>query len=219
MFNIAEKFITISGEAPIIGYPVYLIRFSGCNLNCTYCDTPYKDEINFKLSINELAEDIISQSLQYPDIKVLFTGGEPFLDNRQTGLIEIIKSNENIDFYIETNGSIKLEDFIIPNVFYVADWKTPSSGDPDNFFMDNLKKFRINNDCLKFVVSGTDFDWLKEKIKIIQKINPFLPIYISPQWNKLDLEELAEFILKNRLPVRISIQLHKIIWKNKDRGV
>jgi 7-carboxy-7-deazaguanine synthase len=219
MLNIVEKFITISGEAPIIGEPVYLIRFSKCNLNCSYCDTPFKDEVNDYFSREELIEDILLVTEDYPEIKVLFTGGEPLLDERKETLMSIIEEMKDIDFYIETNGSIPLENFSLANCYYVVDWKSPSSAENESFCIDNLKNFRLNNDCIKFVVAKNDFDWVRESIKFINKINPFLKIYISCQSDKLSLEELANFVLKNRLPVKISIQLHKYIWPNIERGV
>jgi 7-carboxy-7-deazaguanine synthase len=219
MLDIVEKFITIGGEAPLLGAPIFLIRFSNCNLNCGYCDTPYRNEINERFSLNELIEIINDTVKQFPELKILFTGGEPLLDDRQNELIEIIRQLDNVDFYIETNGSIMLENFSLNNCYYIADWKSPSSGSNDSFEMENLKKFRIDKDCIKFIIDQNDFDWVKDKIKFIQKINPFLPLFLSPEWDKLKLDELSNFIIKNKLPVKLSFQLHKFIWNDKKRGV
>lgn len=219
MFELVEKFITIGGEAPLIGIPIYLVRFSGCNLDCIYCDTPYKNEVNDNYTSKELMDDISNKIKEYTDLKVLFTGGEPFLENRQEELLKIIFELENIDFYIETNGSINLHDFNLKNCYYVLDWKSPSSNFNDTFIVENLNKLRIEKDCVKFIINATDFEWLKDAIKLVQKINPFIPLYVSPQYGKLSLEETADFILKNRLPLKLSFQLHKIIWPNKDRGI
>ena len=219
MINLVEKYITIAGELPMTGMPIYLLRFSGCNLNCTYCDTPYKDEINDSFTKEELIDDIVNETNQYPDLKVLFTGGEPLLGDRQQKLISIIKELENIDFYIETNGSIELDNLSLANCYYIIDWKSPSSGHVDSFCFDNLKYLRIDKDCIKLIINKNDFEWVKEVIKIVQKTNPFIPLYLSAQWNKLKLDEAVGFILKNRLPVRLSIQMHKIIWHEKSRRV
>ena len=219
MLNIVEKFITISGEAPIIGQPVYLIRFSNCNLNCNYCDTPYKNEVNYAFSKKEMINDILLAVQGYPDIKVLFTGGEPLLSERNDILMSIIEELKDIDFYIETNGSILLDNYELANCFYVVDWKSPSSGENISFCKDNLMQLRSNNDCIKFVVSRNDLEWVKDSIKTINKINPSLNLFISAQSGKINLEELADFILKNRLPLNISIQLHKYIWPKIERGV
>ncbi len=219
MIDLVEKYITIGGEAPLIGSPVYLIRLSGCNLNCIYCDTPYKNEINDHFTLKELQDDITSTIKEYPDLKILFTGGEPLINERQDELISIIKELDKIDFYVETNGSICIANFSLSNCYYVVDWKSPSSGQNESFCIENLKKLRIDKDCIKFVIGKEDLEWLKEAINVIHRINPFVPLYIAPQWNKMTLEEVAEFILKNRLPLKLSFQLHKYIWPLRERGV
>lgn len=219
MLEIVEKITTIGGEAPLIGIPIYLIRFTGCNLDCTYCDTSYKNEVNDQFTTKELIDDIFNKVKEFPELKILLTGGEPFLDERQEELLKIISELENIDFYIETNGSIEIINFNLTNCYYVIDWKAPSSGHDESFLIENLKGLRIEKDCIKFVINSDDFDWVKKAIKIVQEINPFITLYISPQAEKLTLEDTADFIIKNKLPVRLSCQLHKIIWKNKNRGI
>ena len=164
MFQLVEKIITLGGEAPLIGMPIYLIRFTGCNLECSYCDTNYKNEINDQFTFKELVDDIFNKA------KVLFTGGEPLLNDRQDELINVISELENIDFYIETNGSIKINNFNLTNCYYVIDWKSPSSGNEDSFFIENLHKLRLEKDCIKFVINNYDFNWLKETIKIIRDV-------------------------------------------------
>lgn len=219
MFNIVERFITISGEAPIMGEPVYLIRFTGCNLKCSYCDTTYNNEINEQLSYNELRDDIIKNANQFQDLKILFTGGEPLLGERQERLFSLMSDLKHINFYIETNGTIPIMNFNLPNCHFVADWKSPSACVSDEFCFANLKEYRIGLDCIKFVVAREDLDWLRNCLRIIEKINPFLSMYVSPQFGKIELSELADFILRNRLPLKMSLQLHKIIWSDKERGV
>ena len=219
MFEIVEKYITISGEAPILGEPVYLIRFSGCNLDCGYCDTAYKNEVNEKISVEDLKNDIVEKINNYPELKVLLTGGEPLLGDRQEKLIQLIRELKYINFYIETNGSLPINEFGLLNCHYVVDWKSPSSDDENSFCIENVRRMRIDEDCIKFVINRDDFEWLKDAIEVIAKINPFLPLYVSPQWNGVDLSEIAQFILKNKLPLRMSFQFHKIIWEANRRGV
>lgn len=218
MLNIVEKFLTISGESPIIGKPVYLIRFSNCNLSCSYCDTPNKDEINYTMSTKELFLEIKNKIEEYPDLSILITGGEPLLYNRVKEVAPIIKKLKKTKFYIETNGSIKIEGFNLKNCHYVIDWKAPSSGN-EIFILDNLKKMRAKNDCIKFVVSITDLDWLKEKTLFIKKNYPKIKLFASAQQGKIELLDLANFILKNKLPLNLSIQLHKLIWQNQKEGI
>ena len=218
MLNIVERFITISGEAPIIGHPVYIYRFSECNLDCSYCDTQYKNEVNLTVSKDEIVDDIRAVKEEYPQIKVLFTGGEPLLGERREQISYIVNLLSGIEFYIETNGTIEIIDNDRENCHFVCDYKSPSANEKDMFFQNNLKTLIGEKDCIKFVVNGDDLDWLSEKIKYVNKVNSSLPIFVSPVHSKLEFEKLAEFILERKLPVNISIQLHKIIWPNIERG-
>lgn len=219
MIDIVERLITISGEAPIIGEPVYLIRLSGCNIFCPYCDTQSKEEINERITVEDLILEIKNFTKDYPELKILFTGGEPLLEEREEELYLIMKNLNYINFFIETNGTIEIKHFDLNNTHYIVDWKSPSSKFDGFFILENLKKMRFKNDVIKFVVNKEDLEWVKEKIKVINQINPFLKLYISPQFNKISLKDIAEFIIKNKLPLNMSIQLHKLIWPDNDGGV
>jgi len=225
MFDLSETYRSLSGEAPIIGEPVYLIRFSGCNLNCSYCDSKYASgtqnsgSISRTISEEDLTREIANVKSEYPSIKVLFTGGEPLFADRQEALIRSMKTCGNVSFYMETNGSIPISEFNLLNCTYVVDLKTPSSGEADSFHSDNFKRLRAGHDCIKIVLDDNDLPWVLEKIAFINSINPGLAIYLSPQWGKIALEKLASFILDNSLDAKMSIQLHKIIWGENTRGV
>ncbi len=218
LFNIVEKFYTISGEAPIAGAPIYLIRFTGCNLDCSYCDTEYKNEINYTLSFDDLVSDIQKAIDNYPSVSILLTGGEPLLDDRQGAITKLASVLSQTTFYIETNGAIKINDFTAHNVRYVVDWKTPSSGHGNSFFLNNLDSLRPGIDVIKIVTTLDDLPVVLKNIEIIKKVNPDLDVYLSPQWGKISFAELSSFIIDNKLPVSLSLQLHKIIW-GEQRGV
>lgn len=217
-FDIIEKYLTINGEAPSAGDPVFLIRFSCCNMSCFYCDTKYKDEINERLTIEALEMEIVSMVNQYPGVSILLTGGEPLLGIRKEMIVELIKNNPTIKFFIETNGSIDITGLQFPNCFLVLDWKTPSSGFKNSFIENNISLLRKEKDCIKFVVSDSDLAVVRENISRIKKINSTINIYLSPQWGKISLEVLSDFILTNKLNVSLSLQYHKIIWGDR-RGV
>jgi len=219
MLNIVEHFLSISGEAPILGYPTYFYRFTGCNLNCEYCDTAYKNEVNFKFSEEELVADIRKQVKLYPAIKILFTGGEPLWKDRQEILLRVIKRVPETDFYIETNGAIEITETALKNCHFVCDYKGPASGELNSFEYKNLKRLHSERDCMKFVIEKNDLTWFADKVKEIKNINNKLELFVSPVFGKLELDVLTKFILDNKLPVNISIQLHKIIWPTTDRGV
>ena len=215
---IVERFVTISGEAPTMGQPMYLVRFSGCNLSCRYCDTPYRNEINEVLTPAQLCDDIKRVVNDYPDIIVLFTGGEPLLEPRGTIVSDIAKWLPNVQFYVETNGSVDIDETAPNNLHYVLDWKTPSAGGGETFCIDNLRRMRADHDVIKFVTDENDLSYIKDKLDIIHSQNDAIRVYLSPQTGRIELTKLADFILTNKLNVAISVQLHKIIWGEK-RGV
>ena len=218
-FPIAERFFTLSGEAPTAGQPMYLIRFSGCNLKCSYCDTPNRNEINERLTFTQLSEEIALAQKEYPGAFVLFTGGEPLLNERIEAISQLAAKHSETLFYVETNGSIFIQDFGKGNLRYVADWKTPSSGEGSSFCMNNIKKLRAGLDCIKIVTDETDLPQVRAIIKEIKENNAGLDIYLSPQTGKIEPKDLVSFIIENRLDVRLSLQLHKIIWGIDAKGV
>ncbi len=218
MLEIVERFITLSGEAPNPGAPILLIRFTGCNLSCAYCDTLYKDEINETVSVQELEAMIRQETTRYPRLSVLFTGGEPLWKDRAVSLLTIAHAMPTIHFYVETNGSCLIPDTDSENIHFVVDIKTPSSGYADSFLTDNLPRMRAGRDCVKFVTAHDDKAWVVERVRAIHAQYPLLPLYISPQWDTMTPAECAAFIIDNTLPVSLSLQMHKVIWGEK-RGV
>ena len=218
-FPIAERFFTLSGEAPTAGQPMYLIRFSGCNLNCRYCDTPNRNEINEWLTFAQLSEEIAESQRKYPGVFVLFTGGEPLLNERMEAISQLAAEHSETLFYVETNGSVFIRDFGKGNLRYVVDWKTPSSGESDSFCANNIKKLRAGLDCIKIVVDKNDLQYVQPIVGEIKKNNAGLDIYLSPQTGNIELKDLASFIIENRLDTRLSLQLHKIIWGIDAKGV
>jgi 7-carboxy-7-deazaguanine synthase len=219
MLTLVEKYITISGEAPIPGRPVYLIRLSGCNMDCSYCDTPYKEERNLRFSARELIVDIADQTARYAQLSVLFTGGEPLLDEHRESVMAVVGAVPETQFYIETNGTVLLPSAVSPNCHFVMDWKAPSSGAARPFRRDNLRRLKPDRDCIKLVVSKEDLPWAKKTVTRINEALPGLPVYLSPVWGSLDPADLAAFIIENRLPAALSVQLHKLVWPDRQRGV
>ena len=218
-FPIVERFFTLSGEAPTAGHPMYLIRFAGCNLNCSYCDTPNRNNTNEYLTFTQLSGELTKVNKEYPGAFVLFTGGEPLLGERMEAISQLAAEHCDMLFYAETNGSIFIQDYGKGNLRYVADWKTHSSGEGESFCKKNLQKLRAGLDCIKIVVDKNDLSSLKSKIDEIKQNNAGLDIYLSPQTGKIELQDLAAFIIENRLDVRLSLQLHKIIWGIDATGV
>lgn len=222
MFNVVEKFLSIDGEGPSSGEIATFIRFQGCNLRCSWCDTAYswdKEITNELLSSKEIYEYIKKNG----STNVTLTGGEPLIQDNIDELLKMLMSDENLKIHIETNGSVDIEPFKRKydclNLIYILDYKLPSSKMTKFMNLNNLNSVGCN-DVYKFVV-GSKED-LSMAYEIIKKYD--LPakclVYLSPVSGNIELEEIVEFMKDNRLNnVRLQVQLHKIIWDKNARGV
>lgn len=213
MLNISELFYSIQGESTYSGLPCIFIRLTGCNLRCNYCDTTYSYESDISLSINE----IITKVKEYDPVKLVeITGGEPLLQPEVYQLFESLHEN-GYTILLETNGSISLKD--IPGyVIKIVDVKCPGSSKDNSFLLENLEYVNKAKDEIKFVLSDNfDYNWAKD-FMIKYKLNEY-EVLFSPVSDKLKLQDLAQWIIVDKLPVRMQLQLHKIIWDKDRRGV
>lgn len=222
MFNIVEKFLSIDGEGPSSGELATFIRFQGCNLRCSWCDTTYSWE---KESTSELlsADEIYNYIKDNGSINVTLTGGEPLIQENIDELLETLNKADNLKVHIETNGSVDVGRFKKKhpgsNISYIVDFKLPSSGMTDKMNINNLDVVG-NNDVYKFVV-GSHED-LKMSYDIISKydLTSKCLVYLSPVSGNIDMQEIVEFMKDKKLnKVRLQAQLHKIIWDKNARGV
>ena len=204
--KINEIFYSLQGEGSASGYPFIFIRFSNCNLRCLYCDTKFSFNEGEELPVKEVTERIS----YLPSVDhILITGGEPLL--QKEGLLELLKELFVMKkkIFIETNGSVDIS-FLPREIVKIIDVKTPSSGYPSSFHIENLK-YLTEKDDMKFVISDKeDFDFsvrFIEEHRLINKIN----LIFSPVFKVLEKEKLAQWILESALPVRFSIQLHKLL--------
>lgn len=214
--RVIEKFISINGEGVKSGFLAVFIRFAGCNLRCSYCDTTYS-------FINPVYEDLSTQDIVFyiknTNVKyVTLTGGEPLM---QEGIKDLLKSLAAIDVEveIETNGSIDIRPFMASNVSFTLDYKTKTSGMEGHMNLDNYKYLR-SFDTIKFVC-GDIYDLTRSKYiidtyNLYQKCN----LIISPVYGRINLESIVEFMKENNMNyVRLGLQIHKIIWDKDKRGV
>ncbi len=206
--ELSEIFYSLQGESSYAGLPCVFVRLAGCNLRCTYCDTQYAYESEFTLSI----KDVIKEVEKYHPVKLVeLTGGEPLLQNDSIALMnKLIEMGHTV--LLETNNSISLKD-VPKDVIKIVDFKTPSSGMSDKMLWDNIQYFQ-KKDELKFVIADRqDFDW---SLMILKKYDLLkFRILFSPVFGKLDQTELAEWILETKLPIRLNVQMHKLLWGDK----
>jgi 7-carboxy-7-deazaguanine synthase len=210
--NICEIFYSIQGESTFAGLPCIFIRLSGCNLRCKYCDTIYSYEPGIDYTIDQILQEIS----QFNSKLVLITGGEPLLQEETIELMECLHT-AGYQVLLETNGSQPIQQ--VPSFVYVIlDVKLPGSGYPDSFLMANIDWIKESWDELKFVISDkADFDFACDFIKTQNLMNHKL--LFSPITDKLNPAILADWIKELDFPVRLNLQLHKIIWDKNTRGV
>ena len=210
--KISEIFTSIQGESSFAGLPCTFVRFSGCNLRCRYCDTPYALEGGTELEPDQVVSKVKESGISLTEI----TGGEPLLQEESYFLIRLLL-NEGNRVLLETNGSIAL-DRVDRRVVKIMDMKCPGSGMTDYMDFSNIN-YLSRHDEVKFVIGNSeDFEWARNIIYDYELIDR-CKVLISPLQPGLKAQQAAQWILEEKIPVRLQLQLHRIIWPTRDRGV
>jgi 7-carboxy-7-deazaguanine synthase len=211
MIKVNEIFKSIQGESTYAGLPCTFVRLAGCNLRCTYCDTNYAFYHGKELS----DEEIISKIEEYGVKCVEFTGGEPLLQEETPPLVKTLLDKE-YNVLIETNGSICIG-CLDKRLTIIMDMKTPKSGMSERM---NLKNFELlkSNDEIKFVLMDeSDYLWAKDIIKKNNLLNKYKNVLMAPAYGVMSPKDLALWILRDNLQVRVQLQIHKYIWAPEER--
>jgi len=211
--QVNEIFHSIQGESLYAGCPCVFVRLTGCNLRCTYCDTTYAYREGRLCTIAEIMESIRVFSCNLVEV----TGGEPLLQPETAVLIKTLL-DEGFSVLLETNGSLDIGK-LDPRCIRIIDVKCPSSGESGSFLHSNYIRITAQ-DQIKFVISDrADFDFAVNTIAMMPLTFPRDHILFSPVHGRLQPNLLAKWILADRLPVRLHLQLHKTIWPDVERGV
>ena len=211
-----EIFRSLQGEAHAAGWPTIFIRLTGCNLRCLYCDTAHAWEGGEELDIDSVRTRVRALG-EAKQNHALITGGEPFL--QQEAVMELASAliKEGYETSLETNGSF-LVNALPEKLIAVIDVKTPGSGMSGIMNQENFRMARRHHDVFKFVIASTeDIAWAFDVIERQRLLHRY-DIYFSPAAGKIPADELAEAILASGKRVRLSLQLHKILWENETRG-
>ncbi len=209
--RINEIFFSLQGESSRVGLPTVFVRLTGCPLRCGYCDTAYA----FHDGKTRLIEDVIDEVAQYQTKTICVTGGEPLA---QKNCLNLLNRLCDLDYSVslETSGAIDISE-VDRRVSRIVDIKTPGSGEVDKNRWENLPLL-TPDDEIKFVItSEADYRWAVALVNE-KKLAKSAPVLFSPAFNEVRVEQLAAWILRDRLNVRMQVQLHKIIWGEK-RGV
>ena len=206
-----EIFLSIQGEGSRAGLPCVLVRLTGCNLRCDWCDTSYAWSEGSLLSV----DDVLGRVAGLRCRRVEVTGGEPLA---QGATLELLKRlcDAGYQTLLETNGSLDISP-VDPRVIRIVDFKCPASGRADSNRWENVEALRAGDE-VKFVLADqADFDFAASAVERYNLTSRCAVIF-SPVAGRLALADLATWILASGLDVRLGVQLHKIIWKNKERG-
>jgi len=212
MLTVNEIFHSIQGESTRAGRPCVFVRLTACDLRCTWCDTPYAFHEGRSMTV----EDVVRTVDQYGCPLVEITGGEPLLQDEVYPLMErLLASGHTV--MLETGGHRPI-DRVPADVIKVVDVKCPGSGEAGKNYWPNLDAL-APHDEVKFVLADrADYEFAREVVRT--KLHDHTsPILFSPVHGTLDPKQLAEWVLADRLPVQVQLQLHKFIWHPSTRGV
>lgn len=203
--RITEIFHSLQGEADTVGFPTVFVRLTGCPLRCQYCDTQYAFHGG---EWWELAR-IVARVREFSTPYVCVTGGEPLAQKACLELLTLL-CDAGLRVSLETSGAMPLTG-VDPRVVRVVDVKTPGSGEQHRNRYQELAGLRPA-DLVKFVICGRgDYEWSRAKLRELA-LPAGCTVLFSPSHEQLPARELADWILEDRLPVRLQIQLHKYLW-------
>lgn len=206
--RISEIFFSLQGETSRVGLPTVFVRLTGCPLRCTYCDTSYAFTGGQTLTLSAILQEVAKHAPRY----VTVTGGEPLAQKNSLLLLRAL-CDAGYQVSLETGGALDVSG-VDARVVKVLDIKTPASGEVEKNLWSNLKHLHAHDE-IKFVLCDeADYQWAKQVINEHQ-LAQRCEVLFSPTQGQLAPKDLAEWILRDRLPVRLQVQLHKILWGNE----
>lgn len=208
--RITEIFASVQGESSRVGLPTVFVRLTGCPLRCTWCDTAYA----FTGGSTRTLDDILAEVARHGLRHVCVTGGEPLA---QKGCLALLGAlcDAGYDVSLETSGALDIAE-VDARVARIVDLKAPGSGEVDKNRYENIPLLRASDEVKIVLADAADYDWARAQIAT-HGLDRRCSVLLSPVAGALDPAELAEWVVRDRLPVRFQLQLHKILW-NDARG-
>jgi 7-carboxy-7-deazaguanine synthase len=210
--RITEIYPSVQGESTHVGKPCVFVRLTGCNLRCRWCDS----EFTFTGGTWRPLAEVISEATSFGLHTIEVTGGEPLLQPAAIPLMaRLLELGHEV--LLETSGSLSIEK-VPPEVHVILDLKAPDSGEVEHNHWENLVLLRKHHEIKIVIASRQDYEWAREQI-VSRKLHEICTVLISPAWGMLPLQDVARWIVEDRLPVRFQVQLHKVVWDPEARGV
>jgi 7-carboxy-7-deazaguanine synthase len=208
--RVTEIFHSLQGETTRTGLPTVFVRLTGCPLRCGYCDTAYA----FHGGITRTLNDIVAEVGHYETRYVTVTGGEPLAQKNCPALMSAL-ADRGYSVSLETSGALDVSK-VDPRVSRIVDIKTPGSGEVAKNRWENLAHLNARDE-IKFVICDeADYLWARDCLAE-RALDRICPVLFSPSYGELSPALLAEWILRDHLPVRLQVQLHKVLW-GEERG-
>ncbi|MEO6239451.1 MAG: radical SAM protein [Vicinamibacterales bacterium] len=213
MLTINEIFHSIQGESTHAGRPCVFVRLTACDLRCSWCDTTYAFHEGRKMTVDE----VVARVAEYGCDVVEITGGEPLLQKEVYRLMDRLLAGRRT-VMLETGGHLSV-DQVPDGVIRIIDVKCPGSGEAAKNHWPNLDVLRAADE-VKFVLKDrADYDYARDVVSRHDLTTRCAAVHFSPVHGVLDAQELAAWVLEDRLRVRLQLQLHKFIWDPSTRGV
>ena len=216
--RVTEIFHSIQGESTWAGLPCVFVRLTGCPLRCVWCDTEYSFHGGEKFSLDEILKQVAGFGCRLVEI----TGGEPLIHPNAFRLAKDLL-DDGFTVLVETSGAVDIEP-LDPRAHTIMDLKAPGSGEESKNLWSNLA-YLSNRDEVKFVLKDReDYDWACAVIRdrgLDRRIaeQTLKALLFSPVWDELDIKDISGWMMEDNLPVRLQIQLHKLIWDPAAKGV
>lgn len=219
-YRVVEKFVSINGEAKAAGELACFIRFAGCNLDCSYCDTRWANSKDVPYEIMS-KEDIYNYIKETGVRNVTLTGGEPLIQENIEELIRMLADDRTLRIELETNGSVPIAKYadIGDNVVFTLDYKLLGSGMDGHMVTDNYS-YIGKKDAVKFVVSDErDLDCAREIINRFH-LDEITTVYLSSSFSRIEPKDIVDYMIEHGMnKVKLQLQLHKYIWQPDKKGV
>lgn len=206
--RLTEIFLSIQGESTRVGLPTVFVRLTGCPLRCRWCDTAYAFEGGEPMSIDEVLAAVARHGVP----TVCVTGGEP-LAQRHCAALLVALCDAGYSVSLETSGALDIAG-LDPRVARIVDLKPPGSGEVQRNRLENLEVLTANDEIKIVLADENDYLWARTRIER-DRLAERCTVLLSPVQGELDPADLAAWILRDRLPVRLQVQLHKLIWGNQ----
>jgi len=205
--KITEIFLSLQGESSRVGWPTVFVRLTGCPLRCQYCDSAYAFYGGSWQSTADVLEQVRSHGVRH----VCVTGGEPLAQKACSGFLSAL-CDADFSVSLETSGALDIS-HVDPRVVRVVDIKTPGSGEVQRNRWDNLAGLRAHDEVKFVLCSRADYDWARQ-IVARYGLAERCTVLFSPSHEQLPARELADWIVADRLPLRMQMQMHKLLWGN-----